>query len=389
MKSAFDVEKVYRLFVLKEVKRWLKSELIAKEQFDAISNEYAVTLYHPNLMIRLLLFVATVFAISGITGVLGLFVVSLDEDFIAAACALYGIASFIVLEKGFIKNNHFKSGVNEALIYHACGFTIGGVAGLADFDSVSLLVWTCVLVFSFSAIRYLDLITTAAAVLSFAYALFHELYSLGGIVQQLIPFAFILVFTLIYFYIRQLKQKTTLRLWTNNLILAESICLLLIYCGGNYLVVRELSVAMMDMVVEPGGDIPFAFLFYALTVFIPLAYFYFGIKNKDIVLLRVSLFVIAFSAFTFKYYYSFGHPEITLTLAGATVLAVTIALMTYLKVMRNGFTRENLLSEKWAGMNAQAFIISQTMGGHSQTSSHTPDMPGGGASGGGGSSDSF
>ena len=388
MKPAFEYDQLYKLEVIKETKRWMKSAFITRGQFDAISEAYKVLFYHPNLMIRVLLFVATLLGLSGVSGLFFLVFVSAGEDLLAALCVVYGIASFLVLEMLFIKNNHYKSGVTEALLYHACGFTIGGIAGLANFDSVSLVVWTCVLVFSFAAIRYLDLLTTAAAVLSFAYTLFHELYSLGGIVQQLIPFFFILVFTPIYFYVKQLKQKEALRVWTYNLIVIESICLLLIYCGGNYLVVRELSVELIELVIEPGSDLPFAFIFYALTVIIPVAYLYFGIKNKDVVLLRVSLLVVAFSVFTFKYYYSFGHPEITLTIGGAVVLAITIWLMNYLKIIQHGYTRENLLSEKWANTNAQAFLVSQTMGGNQQPTD-LADVPGGGSSAGGGSTDSF
>ena len=154
------------------------------------------------------------------------------------------------------------------------------------------------------------------------------------------------------------------------------------------MVVRELSVNMMSLEIEEGRDIPFAFIFYALTILIPMAYLYFGIKNRNIVLLRVSLIVLAYSVFTFKYYFSLGHPEISLTLAGLFLLGITIALMRYLKTMHNGFTRENILSEKWGSMNVEALIISQTMGGNQPTVEHQ-DMPGGGASGGGGASSSF
>jgi uncharacterized membrane protein YgcG len=145
---------------------------------------------------------------------------------------------------------------------------------------------------------------------------------------------------------------------------------------------------MMGLNIEEGGDIPFAFIFYALTVLIPVAYLYIGIKKKDVVLLRVSLVVIAFSAFTFKYYFSFGHPEITLTIAGLTLLTVSILLLNYLKITRHGFTRENLLTEKWGNMNVEAFVISQTMGGN-QSKIEQQSIPGGGESGGGGASSSF
>ncbi|MBI1768524.1 MAG: hypothetical protein HYR67_09130 [Bacteroidetes bacterium] len=388
MKSAYNEDSLYKLEVIKETKRWLKGTLISKEQFGAISEANKVAFYHPNLMIRLLLFVAAAIALSGASGLLGLMFAEAGVVFLSIGAIVYGIISFVVLEKAFLKNDHFKSGVTEAVMYHACGFIIGGVSGLSDFNSVGTIVWTCIIVFSFAGIRYLDFLTTIAAIGSFAYALFYHLHNLGGIMQQLIPFAFILVFTTAFLYARMLKQKKELRVWTNNLIVAESLFLLLIYCGGNYFVVRELSVNLLNLQIEPGGDIPFAILFYLLTSLIPCLYLYFGIKKKDIVLIRVSLFVLAFSAFTFKYYYSLGPPEITLTIAGIIVFAFAMALMNYLKEMINGFTRENLLSEKWASTNVQAFIISQTLGGN-QASSSIKDAPGDGEFGGGGSTESF
>jgi uncharacterized membrane protein YgcG len=375
------------LAVIKEAKRWSKAELISKDNYSAIQEHYKVPFYHPNIMIRILLFVATLLAISGVTGLLGVFFSNLDDELIAIGCALYGIASFVVLEKALIKNNHFKSGVTEAILYHACGFTIGGIAGIVDFDYVALTVWTSAIVFGFAAVRYLDLVSTTAAILSFAYAIFHHLYSAGGIFQQIIPFVFIIVFGAGFFFVRSLRNNPLNNLWSNVLIVSESLCLLLAYAGGNYLIVRELSINLLNLQLEPQQDIPFAMVFYILTIILPIAYLYFGIQRKDIVLIRVSLFMVAFSVFTFKYYYSFGHPEITITLAGAIVLIITLVLMNYLKVIRNGYTRENLLSEKWASMNVQAFVISQTMGGN--LAPEQADMPGGGSSGGGGSTDRF
>lgn len=388
MRCAYNEDSLYRLDVIKESKRWVRGAFISKEQSEIINQEYKVTLYHPNLMIRLLLFIATALGLSGVTGLFGAIVFSqADRNFICIACILYGAVTMIALEKMFLKNNHFKSGVTEAILYYACGFLIGGIGGLADFDWIALTIWACVVVFSFAAIRYLDLLTTAAALLSFAYALFYHLYEAGGLVQQLIPFAFIIIFTLVFFIFRKLRERKSLTVWSNNLIVTESLSLLLAYCGGNYFVVRELSVNLMSLHIDEGSDIPFAFLFYALTVLIPVLYLYFGIKKKDVILIRVSLFVFAFSAFTFKYYFSMGAPEITLTLAGIIVFAIALVLMNYLKAVRGGFTRENLLSEKWGATNVQAFVISQTLGGNQAPS--TQDMPAGGKFAGGGSTEDF
>ncbi len=388
MTSAYNHRHVYNLNVIKEVKRWAKHNFITTGQHTQINEEYKTPFYHPNLIIRILLFIATLLALSGVTGLFFLFFSGLGETGISVTSIIYGIASFVALEKMFIANNHFKSGVTEAMMYHACGFTIGGVGGLVDFDSPQLMLLTSLIVFSFAAFRYLDLLTTVAAVLSFAGILFYNFYQAGGILKQIIPFVFIIAFGLLYWRIKKLKGNEKHKLWTNNLIVVEVISLLFVYAAGNYLVVRELSVNLMDLELQEGENIPFAFLFYLLTVIIPVGFLVAGIKNKDLVLLRVSLVALAFSVFTFKYYYSLGHTEITLTLAGAILIGVAIMLMRYLKVIRNGFTGENLLSERWADMNVEAFVISQTMGGN-VAQSGSDNLGGGGDSGGGGASTKF
>ncbi len=389
MKSAYNHPWVYNLAVIKETKRWAKHNYITDDQFVKISEGYKVPFYHPNLIIRILLFVATLLALSGVTGLFFLFVADAGTVGISTMCIVYGIASFVVLEKFFIGKNHFKSGVTEAILYHACGFTIGGIAGLSDFDNTQLLLIACLVVFSFSAIRYLDLITTVATIASFAALLFYNCFEAGGVFKQVIPFVFILSFSATYFFTKKLKRKDDLNVWSNNLLLVEAISLVLIYVSGNYLVVRELSVNLMDLELIEGADIPFAFLFYFLTVFIPLVFLYVGIRNKDMVLLRVSLLVVALSVFTFKYYFIPGSTELVMILAGAILIGIAIALMHYLKSVRNGFTRENLLSEKWQSMNAEAFIISQTMGGNQSANQNGGEIGGGGDSGGGGATTGF
>ncbi|HLZ16615.1 MAG TPA: hypothetical protein VKQ08_06225, partial [Cyclobacteriaceae bacterium] len=65
MTSAYNARFVYYLAVIKETKRWAKHNFISTDQFAKISEEYKTPFYHPNLIIRTLLFVATLFALSG------------------------------------------------------------------------------------------------------------------------------------------------------------------------------------------------------------------------------------------------------------------------------------------------------------------------------------
>ncbi len=388
MRSAYNDTWLYNLEVIKETKRWLKAKFIEEAQFKIIAEAHPSSFYHPNFIIRILIFVATLMGLSGVTGLLALIILGANQVVISIGCLLYGIGSFVLVDRAIIKNSkHYKSGLTEALIYHACGFTIGGFAGLADFAILPVLLFS-IIILSFAAYRYLDLLTTVAAFLVFAYLIFFQLYDLGGIFQQIIPFVFILIFIPIYLLSKKLKSKSNLSIWTNSLLIIESMSLLLIYLAGNYFVVRELSVNMMDLSIAEGENIPFAYLFYGLTIIIPGAYLFLGIHNKDVVLLRISLLVLAFSVFTFKYYYGFGHPEITLTISGIILLGTALMLFNYLKTIRNGFTREDLLSEKWSSLDAEAFIISQTLGGNQVTVDES-FHGGGGNFGGGGSSGSF
>ncbi|HEY5692111.1 MAG TPA: DUF2157 domain-containing protein [Cyclobacteriaceae bacterium] len=105
----------------------------------------------------------------------------------------------------------------------------------------------------------------------------------------------------------------------------------------------------------------------------------------DYIVLPGSL--LFFSAQGYLYYYGFNHPAITLTIAEIILLGISLALLNYLKTMKAGYTRENLLTDKWSSMNAEAFIISQTMGGNQIKSGSSEG--GGGNFGGGGTSGNF
>lgn len=389
MKSAYNESLIYNLHVIKAAKHWQKHNLLTHEQLLAIQEQYKTPLYHPNWAIRVLLFLATLLAASGVSGLLGLAFADAGETVLSIVFLLSGIFGFVILEKAFIDNNHFRSGVTDAITYMACGFTIGGVGGLTDFDNAVAIQLISLLVLGFASYRYLDLIVTIAFVATLAWTIFYHCYEAGGVFRNIIPFVFMLLFSAAYFANRRLKKNKSLKLWDDNLLVLEVCFLLLIYAGGNYLVVRELSISMMELELNAGEDIPFAFVFYFFTVIIPIVYITAGVKLKDRVLLRMGLITVAFSVFTFKYYYSLGHPEITLMIAGIVSVSVAVWLIRYLKQMRNGFTSENVLSSRWANINLEAIIISQTAGGNQLPKSESKELGGGGSFGGGGSTDSF
>jgi uncharacterized membrane protein YgcG len=98
--------------------------------------------------------------------------------------------------------------------------------------------------------------------------------------------------------------------------------------------------------------------------------------------------MIAFSVLTFKYYFSLGHHEMTLTIAGTILVAVAYFCIRYLKHQSGRFTYVEDRSDENHGFNhVEALIISQTAG--APTAAEPQFDFGGGKFGGGGAGGNY
>lgn len=388
MSSAYDARELHNLHTLKESAHWHRVKFISDDQWTAIRSAYPCKLYHPNLIIRILLFIATWIAISGANGIFFLFVNEMSESAQGVMALLGGSGAMYITDKKLIQANfHYRSGVVEALIYCASGYIVLGIGLITDWN-IHLLFLSALCILCYVAYRYLDLIATTFAILTLAGFLFYECYEMGGIFRQVIPFVIMISFGLVYFLAKQAKRDERWMLWGDNWLVTEVLSLLLIYGGGNYLVVRECSIALLNMTLAEGEDIAFALIFYGFTAIMPLVLLYRGIQLRNLMLLRLGVGTLVLSVLTFRYYFSIAPPEVALTVGGAIVLGVTAWMYAYLRTVRNGFTRDKLLSRAAISNDLAAFAVSQTMGGNVQK----PDESfkgGGGSFGGGGASGDF
>src|SRR5690606_3643414 len=101
-----------------------------------------------------------------------------------------------------------------------------------------------------------------------------------------------------------------LNVWKEGIVVTKIFGLFLFYFSGNYFVIREASVNFFGAVLEPGKDIPMAYIFYVFTIAVPVYYIVKGLKDKDRTVLRVGIILVVLSVVTFKYYYGFNTPEI-------------------------------------------------------------------------------
>jgi len=325
-----------------------------------------------------------------VNGAVGMFFY-MFQDVLSSAWQLVtliaAIGLLVVHEAVLVRNfRHYKSGLTEVFLFG--GLLMLGFGMNGDSDQH---IWLTFLIMSIpsalAAIRYTNNVLVAAALLLVVACLLDIADRSNGVFTSVLPFLIMLLFTGVYFFGIRLEKNKAFALWENQINTVQAISLALVYVGGNYFVVRELGQSLQGTYLEPGQDIPFAWLFYAFTAIIPLVYLYLGVKNRNRIFIWIGLAAAGYSVFTFKYYFSLGHPEVTITIAGALVLGITIYALRYLKKPKNGITRERVAAANLDFLTSEALLISQSVGSSAQP--HQKDLLGGGGFGGGGASGNF
>lgn len=395
---AYDPSFLRNGSIVKKSKQWYSKQLISPEQMNNILKNYSTGFYSPNLFIKIGLFIFTFIAVAAAVGFYSLFFLLLSVNpqtgFFVFTCLLFSVGCVFLLEY-FIKNKKvYRAGVDEGLLYSALGFVLTAIGILINdgFEPSENVLLFCLLALPFliaAIIRYADRLVTLVLAVCLYTIFFLSLLKLGEIAKVIMPFALMFVSIPVYFIATKQKQKEVLFHWKKCIEIFEWLALIVFYLAGNYFVIREASVAFFDIHLKEGENIPLAFIFYILTAIVPLLYVYYGLKKKNKILLWCGLLLIAASVLTFKYYFSLGHPEMTLTLAGMILVIVSYTCIKILKTPKYGITFEEEPDEdNFLRSNAEALVIAQNFGGqNAETPSGT--QFGGGGFGGAGSGGNF
>jgi hypothetical protein len=395
--KAYNSDTIFNASIRQKSEHWLAQKLISEEQYTAISSSYSNQFYTPNVFVKIGLFIFTCFIILAALGIyLLMFAVGLngsDDGFFIVTSLFFAIACFIVLEILIRSKQIYNSGTDEALLYVGllsiciCLFAI---VDSSSEDNPLLLVLLAFPFIGFAAIRYADRIVTLALCACVYVILFFTILKLGYVAKLIMPFAFMAFSAVLYFQIKKWKTRPEFHYWRSCMTVIEFLALLIFYAACNYYVIREASVEFFDLQLTPGQDIPLAFLFYILTVTVPIVYIYFGLRQKDKTLLWAALVLLAASALTFKYYFSLGHPEISLTIAGIILTLTAYFCIRYFRQPKHGITfEEDTDANSFLKSNAEALIILEGMVQKTPSNSHDGFEFGGGKSGGAGSGGSY
>ncbi|CAN5471002.1 hypothetical protein BH11BAC3_BH11BAC3_11440 [soil metagenome] len=360
---------------------FLKACLNESEQ-QAIKTAYPVGFYTPNVFIRIGLALLTFIILLCIFGLFILMLSSSSDDFLGGLSVFFSLVTFGCLEFAVQGKNHFKSGVDDALLWTATGLLFGGISFLANAGHITNCI-LILLISSYASVRFIDKLMTAVACISLLGIFYFSFLKSGELFKAILPFILMIVSLAMYFLSAKLKNSVSLFLYKSNLQVVEIVALLSLYCAGNYFLVSELS----NELSHENMPIALGWLFWFFTCIIPIIYLVSGIRKKDVVLIRSGLILIAAMVFTIKYYYHFASVEMTMLISGVLLLLISYALNRLLKKPVNGFTSDaEITSNTMSDLQIESLILAQTL---SVDKVDTTPGFGGGSFGGGGSSGEF
>ena len=371
------------------LKKDLHRGYITQVEFKAITEKYPVGFYMPGLFARIGLFFLTCIVVSFADGLLTLFFAASNLAFTGGWMIFLGLLSYAGLEAIVNIKHHYRSGVDDALLFISACLFVTGFAVLfwkndTDYLTLSAILFVFNLYFS---IRFADMLMSAlccAAFLGFIFFSWTKVVPAGFTTA---PFIMMLVSAGIY-WISAIRSNNEKNIdYHHCLLVAQIIGLATLYAAGNYYVVQTLSDELNG---RSGGSIPFGTFFWALTTLLPLIYIGFGIRKKNVILLRTGLLLITISVITFRNYYHSLPIGTTLVIAGAAILGIAYGIMKYLKTSKFGFTyaepdNANLMDH----LNVESLIVAETFSTAPAAPIENGPKFGAGDFGGGGSSSSF
>ena len=385
---AYNKEKLDNGILADEADSLFKGGFISKEQKKFIEKELSGLKSQNNILVRLGFFLLGCLLYGSVCGSISVFGLSAENAFFQICCYIFAIVGFAGTEL-LANQNYHNHGLDDAFILGA--LLNVGVAIAVTTEGYEIVIAFFVAIGAlFMFLRYLHILSMLVFCLSATAFLFYGMFEFGDIGKAILPFVAMIFAGAFYFLTKKIMNRLTENYYYNGLLLANSFCLVLFYLSCNYLVVRELSAALLGAEVKPGTDIPFAFFFYAFTFIVPIVYLVQALKTKDRIMLWISFLAIAFSIYTIRFYHSVLPIEVALTLGGAVLFAIAYFSIRKLKEKESVLTfKPDRINHSDSLLNAEALVVASTFGMKPEVKTDSPMEFGGGGFSGGGSEGNF
>jgi hypothetical protein len=379
---------LHNLLIRKQSEKAYRENCITSLELDHIKNKYPVLFYSPNLFIRIGLFILTVVILFFSIGLIALLFASSFDKAVGVLAIFFGMLAYGLLEYMVRVKSHFRSGVEEALLWISAGAIFGGISYTTHAGSLA----NCLIVFVVSlygSLRFGDWLMSVVLYLSLVGIAFFTCINLGPSAKAFVPFVVFAISMVVYQMIKRINPRRICLPYTGCKNAIAISALIGTYFSVNYLVVRELTVALFDVQLADNATIPFGWLFWAFTVIIPILYLLKGIQKKDLILIRVGLLLVAAIIFTIRYYYSIVNAEIIMTIVGFLLIGISYFLSRYLKVPKYGFTSQEKANDTEEGPSQlESLLQAETLTDQSISPDDVAKF-GGGSFGGAGASGQY
>lgn len=393
---AYNKEWLENLRVLEQAEAYCDKGFINKDEFELTKRQYPIGFYMPNPVVRIGLFLLTLFIVTVGDGLLTLIAAASNVIESPGWAFFLGIISYIALE-GIVRTKHnFRSGVDDALVLVVtCQFAAGFGTMLVrseSIDSNTQRLLFAIFLFLFTLIltvRFVDRLSAALSISSLFAAFFFAWNGMTAAGLATAPFLMMIVSALTYFIALRISKKQGLANYKDCFKIIEMLSLVVIYASGNYYIVQTLGNALgPDNTVNK--PLPMGGFFWSYTLLMPLVYVFYGLKRKDSILLRLGLALMVAAIATFRYYYHLLPTDIMLTIAGALTILIAWLTIRYLATPKHGFTYtdpgEKVLLDY---LRIESLITAEIVSDRPSAPSHDDSRFGGGDFGGGGASESF
>ncbi|HWR94078.1 MAG TPA: hypothetical protein VN192_02635 [Flavobacterium sp.] len=325
---AFDKTLLENTFLLEEAKKLKQQNFLSTEEFATLFVKLPTLKYQNNLLIRFGFFLLGCFLYSSIIGMVSMvFMQGLESNY-QLMLFVYAIIGFAGCE--FLSRMTYRNfGLDNAFVLGAQIALIAAIGVATD----SILGGFIVMFFAglFCCIRYVNMLSALFSCIGITGVLCDLIIENHVIDMSFLPFVLFILAIGLYYIFSKLKTNPSALYYKSSLQMVEGFSYLLGYFSVNYLVVRELSEDLMNVVITGNSDIPFAFIFYGLTFIIPLFYLSYSLKTKNRIMLYIGFLTLCFSFFTIRYYYSVLPIETALILAGVLLFGLSYWAIKVLK----------------------------------------------------------
>jgi len=192
------------LYLHNQLKEAVDEKCITEAELENCKKNYPVGFYSPNFFIRIGLFLLTAIIASFAFGFCSMLIVGTSSGF-GGVSIFFAIISYVVLE--VLSRSHFRSGVDDSLIWISAIFIFAGIEfifpNMSSFGN-SVLIFV---IASYFTLRFVDTGMAVIACLSLLGIFFFWYIRSGDFAKSTAPFLMMVIAGLIYFISQKRKIK--------------------------------------------------------------------------------------------------------------------------------------------------------------------------------------